>query len=440
MRAILAAVLALLALPAAAAAAGDPLRDRQWGLGMIEAEGAHATSTGSGAVVAVVDSGVQADHPDLAGRLLPGRDIVEDDAQPQDGSGHGTHVTGIVGATTGNGTGVASVAPAAALLPVRVLDDDGGGTAGDVAAGIDWAREHGAQVINLSLGADVPLAGAAGGDAVDRAIRRALDAGIVVVAAAGNNGVPVCEQPAADGLLCVGAVDRRGQRSYYSSFGRGLGIVAPGGSGLPGTGEDVLSTFPRSGYAERAGTSQAAPHVAGIAALLVARGVRGSAAAQRILDTATDLGPAGDDAQYGHGLVNAAAAVAGLGGGSPGQPGAPPPGGAPPGGQTAAPPSSARVLVRVRRAQSSRAVRRRGVRVRLRSLVDGRARVRLTVGGRTIARGSGRLYAGRTRTITVRLTTRGRRLVRRDPAFSTRLRARLPGESRERVRRVRLQS
>ena len=120
-------------------------------------------------------------------------------------------------------------------MPVRVLGDDGGGSIDDVARGIDWAREHGADVINLSLGSEVPLLGAGGGDSFDAAIRRAIAAGIVVVAAAGNNGVPVCEQPAArDGLLCVGAVDKRRARSFFSSFGSGLGFVAPGGSGATG--------------------------------------------------------------------------------------------------------------------------------------------------------------------------------------------------------------
>ena len=122
-------------------------------------------------------------------------------------------------------------------------------------------------MINLSLGSEVPLIGATGGDAFDAAVHRAIAAGIVVVAAAGNNGVPVCEQPAAgDGLLCVGAVDKRRQRSFFSSFGSGLGLVAPGGSGGSATGmpgEDVLSTFKGSAYEELAGTSQAAPHVVG---------------------------------------------------------------------------------------------------------------------------------------------------------------------------------
>jgi subtilisin family serine protease len=229
--------------PAAASAAGDPLRSQQWNLDMVEADAAWTTTTGAGATVAIVDSGAQADHPDLAGRLIAGYDVVENDATPQDANGHGTHVAGIAGATSGNGTGVAGVAPSARLMPVRVLDADGEGSADGVAAGIDWARTHGADVINLSLGSEVPIVGATQAGALDAAMRRALDAGIVVVAAAGNNGVPVCEQPAASaGLVCVGAVDRRGEHALYSSFGSGLGLVAPGGSALPTAGEGVLST------------------------------------------------------------------------------------------------------------------------------------------------------------------------------------------------------
>ena len=282
MRPILLAMLLLLLAPAAALAANDPRRGEQWNLDLIESDAAHATATGTGAVIAVVDTGVAAGHPDLAGQILPGHDFVQDDDTPQDGNGHGSHVSGIAIAATGNGVGISSVAPGAKLLPVRVLGDDGSGTSEDVAAGIDWARTHGADVINLSLGSEVPIVGASGGDEIDAAIRRAIAAGLVVVAAAGNNGVPVCEQPAAsEGLLCVGAVDKRKQRSFFSSFGLGLGVVAPGGSSLPMTGEDILSTVPPDGYEEIAGTSQAAPHVVGVAALLVGKGLRGQAAVKR---------------------------------------------------------------------------------------------------------------------------------------------------------------
>jgi len=369
----------------------------------------------------VIDSGVQADHPDLAGRIGPSYDVVQRDATPQDGDGHGTHVMGIVGAATDNGLGIASVAPGATLMAVRVLSDDGGGSIDDVARGIDWAREHGADVINLSLGSEVPLVGAGGGDSFDGAIRRAIAAGIVVVAAAGNNGVPVCEQPAArDGLLCVGAVDKRRARSFFSSFGSGLGLVAPGGSGATAAGmevgEDVLSTYAGSTYRELAGTSQAAPHVAGVAALLVSRGVRGQAAVRRLLATATDLGAPGTDSQYGAGLVNARAAVAGLGG-SPG-----PGSGAP----AAAP---LRPFVRVNRRQSAR----RGIRVRVRSARAGLVRVRVSRRGRLVAVGSRRVRAGRASTVVARLTRRGRRVAR---PFRARVKVRLPGERKWRVRVV----
>src|SRR5215210_1529405 len=390
MRSILLALVLAALIPSAAWAADDPRRGEQWNLDLVESDAAHATATGAGAVVAVVDTGVATGHPDLAGQLLPGHDFVQDDDTPQDGNGHGSHVSGIAIAATGNGVGISSVAPGARLLPVRVLGDDGSGTSEDVAAGIDWARTNGADIINLSLGSEIPIIGAAGGDEIDAAIRRALAAGVIVVAAAGNNGVPVCEQPAADeGLLCVGSIDRRKQRSFFSSFGQGLGVVAPGGSTIPVSGEDILSTVPPDTYEEIAGTSQAAPHVSGVAALLVSKGVRGQAAVKRILDTATDLGPAGDDPEYGHGLVNARAAVAGLGSGGSGGSGGGPSGGS--GGGSAVKP-----FVRVRRRQ---AALRRGVRVRLRAAAAGRARVRVRSHGRTIARKVRAVPAGRARTV-----------------------------------------
>jgi len=424
MRPIVLALLLLALAPAVASAANDPRRGEQWNLDLIESDAAHATATGTGAVIAVVDTGVAAGHPDLAGQILPGRDFVQDDDTPQDGNGHGSHVSGIAIAATGNGVGISSVAPGAKLLPVRVLGDDGSGTSEDVAAGIDWARTHGAQVINLSLGSEVPIVGAMGGDEIDAAIRRALGAGLVVVAAAGNNGVPVCEQPAAaEGLLCVGAVDKRKQRSFFSSFGSGLGVVAPGGSSLPATGEDILSTVPPDGYEEIAGTSQAAPHVAGVAALLVGKGLTGQAAVKRILDTATDLGPSGDDAEYGNGLVNARAAVAGLGSGSGG-----PSGGS--GGGTAVKP-----FVRVKRRQ---AALRRGVRVRLRAAKAGRVRIRVRSHGRTIARKLRTVPGGSARTVVAKLNKRGRRMARRPGALRAKVLVRLPGESRDRVRRIRI--
>ena len=263
-------------------AAPDPLRSQQWGLDMIQADQAHATTTGEGAVVAVIDTGVDAGHADLQGRLVPGYDFVDKDDTPQDGNEHGTHVTGIIAANANNGIGVDSVAPGARVMPIRVLDDNGEGNDSDVAAGIDYAVAHHADVINLSLGGTALEAVMPSAD-FQASIQRAVDAGIVVVAAAGNDSLPICEQPAIQGsILCVGAVDRRGIRSFFSS-GDDASVMAPGGSALPGDDEDIISTVPGSQYAFIAGTSQATPHVAGIAALLVSRGVRGQAAVDRIV-------------------------------------------------------------------------------------------------------------------------------------------------------------
>src|SRR3981081_3634236 len=158
-RLVLLAVAGLLAVAPAARAAPDPLRPQQWGLGLVAAGPRHQVATGAGAVVAVIDTGVQADHPDLAGRLLPGYDFVDNDGTPQDGNGHGTHVTGIVAADAGNGIGIEGVAPSAMVLPVRVLGNDGSGSTAAVAQGIDYALAHHADGINLSLGSDDPLVG-----------------------------------------------------------------------------------------------------------------------------------------------------------------------------------------------------------------------------------------------------------------------------------------
>ena len=410
----LAAVIALV-LPANALAA-DPLRDRQWNLDLVEADAAHATATGSGAIVAVIDTGVLLTHPDLEGRLLPGHDYVDDDAVPQDMNGHGTHIAGIIAANAGNGVGVESVAPAAQVIPIRALDAAGEGFTEDVAAGIDFAIAQGADVINLSLAGDVPLLSDIGDDQFDAALDRALDRGIVVVAVAGNSGIPICENPTAEGrLLCVGAVDRRHQRTAYSSFGLGLGLMGPGGSAAPVPGENVLSTYTTPSYEEVAGTSQAVPHVSGVAALLVSKGVRGQDAVRRILATASDAGTPGPDPFYGAGIVNARRAVAGL----PGDPA----GGNPT--SPAAPGAAARVSVP--RVQRIATVLRRGILVRCRAAGAGRCTATGRAGGRRVARGSRRLEPGRTVAVRARITRNGRRLLARARRARVRLTVTLPG-------------
>lgn len=420
------AIAALLAWPAVALGA-DPLRGQQWNLDLVEADSAHGTATGRGAVVAVIDTGVNESHPDLQGRLLPGHDFVQDDAIPQDGDGHGTHITGIIAANTGNGEGVESVAPGASVLPIRVLDDTGEGFTEDVVAGIDYAIAQGVDVINLSLSSTVPILGDLLDPTFAQAIDRALDRGIVVVAVAGNNALPLCENPVAQGrVLCVGAVDRRRMRSSYSSFGLGLGLVAPGGSAAPAAGENVLSTYTTPLYEEVAGTSQASPHVAGVAALLVSKGITGQAAVRRILATATDIGTPGPDFVYGAGIVNARRAVEGL---PPDDQPQPPSGG--PAGDP--PPTASAARVTVPRVQRLRTVLRRGILVRCRSAGAGRCTATGTLRGRRVARGSGELSAGRTRTFRARVTAAGRRtLARAGRRTRVRVTVTLPGVDAQR--------
>jgi subtilisin family serine protease len=420
MRLLLATIGCLLAFAgvAAAAATNDPLRPRQWGMDMIEADAAHNVTTGVGATVAVIDTGVQASHEDLAGRLLPGKDFVDGDDNPDDGNGHGTHVTGIIAADANNGIGVMGGAPGAKVLPVRVLDNSGSGSSADVAKGIDYAISQKVQVINLSLGG-VPIV--SDDPVFDAALGRALDAGIVVVAAAGNDALPVCEQPSGNGrLLCVAAVDKRGMRSVYSSFGGARGISAPGGAAvLPTPGEDILSTVPPNTYGEMAGTSQAAPHVAAVAALLASKGLRGQAVVDRLLATATDAGPAGPDDIYGAGIVNARAAVTGLPAAGPAGSG------------------SARAgSVYVARNQNSHTVLRRGyVAARCRPTKAGRCSARIVRSGRTLAQGSAGAGAGKSKTFRIRLTSRGRRTLRHTHRANATARFALPG-SPTRVKRA----
>jgi serine protease len=326
---------------------GDPFANKQFGLDQVRAPAAWATSTGAGAVVAIVDSGVDLDHPDLASKLLAGATFLDcgkgsgscgngdwesgPEKRRAAKSTHGTHVAGIAAAITGNGIGIAGVARDAAILPVKVLDEDGGSFQ-DIAAGIDFAVAKGADVVNLSLGAapGVQVLTFTGviGDVQD-AITRARKAGVVVVAAAGNDfASPLCGTPAFDaGALCVTATDKREQRSAYSNLGVNPDLAAvagPGGSLLPACGEDVVSTVPLGtgraeacgygkDYDEFAGTSMATPHVAGVATLLAAQGRGGDEIMDVLLGTSRQ--PLTDvrglyTPTHGFGIVDAAAAVA----------------------------------------------------------------------------------------------------------------------------------
>ena len=344
--AVLAAATTML-FPAAASASNDPLYGVQWGPQQVHAPEAWPTSNGTGAVIGIVDAGVDLDHPDLAGKLLPGATFLDCPGEGSCGNGdwesgpperqeskstHGTHVAGIAAAMTDNGTGIAGTAPGAQIIPVKVLDEEGGNDP-DIAAGIRYAVDHGANVINLSLG------GLPGTQIftitglipdIQDAITYAREHGAVVVAAAGNEYVaPLCDDPAFDeGALCVVATDREEGRAMYSNFALHPSqdaVAGPGGAGTDSCGEDIVSSVPvgtgddqcpgyGSDYDEMAGTSMAAPHVSGVAALLMAQG-RTDEDAMRILEeTARDPGTEDSrgtyDPVYGYGIVDAAAAVA----------------------------------------------------------------------------------------------------------------------------------
>jgi serine protease len=331
---------------ATSAAPSDPLFRHQWGPRQIRSEQAWHRTRGAGTIVAIVDSGIDLGHPDLATKVLTGKTFLGCGASAcgngdwqsgpraqRDGDPHGTHVAGIAGAATSNGRGIAGVAPAARLLAVRVLGDDGGGTTTDVARGIRYSADRGADVINLSLGS-LP-----GGDAfevvgapdpVRRAVAYANNRGAVVVAASGNSTAPLCDEPGgAPGVLCVTATDRREARAGYANepVKRDLlAVAAPGGSGISfaACGEGILSTFPpgqgqddcgypgSKAYGDLDGTSMASPHAAGAAALLAAQGCSRSETLQILRQTARNplTGTRGTYSPlYGYGIVDAGVAA-----------------------------------------------------------------------------------------------------------------------------------
>ncbi|MEP6985769.1 MAG: S8 family serine peptidase, partial [Chloroflexota bacterium] len=241
-------------------ATNDPFYSQQWALPVIQATNGWSVLPPNTPpiTVAVIDSGICADQPDLFGRILPGHDYIDGDDNPQDEFGHGCGVAGIIAANPNNGIGIAGVAPNAMIMPLRVLDSLGNGSYSDVSAAIVYAVDHGAKIINLSVGGPVP------DTVLEQAVDYAAAHNVLVVAAAGNTGGSVLYPAAYPSVIAVASVDPNLQLSSFSSRGPEVDLLAPG--------LNILTTNRNGSYTNMSGTSFAAPQVAGIAALELAVG------------------------------------------------------------------------------------------------------------------------------------------------------------------------
>ncbi|MBI3200921.1 MAG: peptidase S8 [Myxococcales bacterium] len=287
----------------------DPLLKEQWHLTRVGAERSWDFSTGRGVTVAVIDTGIACEKfgpydkaSDLSKtRCVGGFNFVARSEHANDDHGHGTHVAGTIAQSTNNGIGAAGMAFDARLMPVKVLSQDGFGTTTDVADGIRWAADHGAQVINLSLG------GSRNSRILQRAIDHARSRGVTVVAAAGNSGGAVGYPGGSAGVIGVSALTPNDQLASFSSRGPGVDLAAPGVDVVQQTicngGRDRCERFPSYN-----GTSMASPHVAGAAALLVSLGVSDPTQVERALtQSARQLGSSAEGRfQFGAGALDAA--------------------------------------------------------------------------------------------------------------------------------------
>lgn len=304
----------------------DPLyrEGRQWNMQMINVEEAWKLSTGSGVIVAVLDTGISSGSgkwkrvPDLKETcMVTGKNFTDDGAEddPYDWHGHGTHVGGTIAQSTNNGVGVVGIAHGACLMPVKVLNDQGYGSTTDIAEAIIWAVDNGAHVINMSLG------GGGYSKIMDEALEYAVKHNVFVACAAGNAGTPKIEYPAAmNGCRAISSVGKSKNLAFYSSYGEngnGIFVTAPGGDQKAdgkegGVWQDTIVTGKpnQHGYFPFQGTSMATPHVAGVAALVVAllgpNDYTLSDVDQAIIDGAEEKS---ETEKYGNGLLNASNAL-----------------------------------------------------------------------------------------------------------------------------------
>ncbi|MHB8780431.1 MAG: S8 family peptidase [Candidatus Geothermincolia bacterium] len=281
----------------------DPDYDRQWHLPSIAADAAWDVTQGSNSVIlAVIDTGVAYNHGDLSANCVAGYNFAYENSNPYDDNGHGTHVAGIAAASGNNNYGIAGVGWNTLIMPIKVLDSSGSGYDSDVARGIRFAADNGAHVINMSLG------GGGFSRTMQDAIDYAYNKGVVIVAAAGNDGTNTISYPAAmDNVISVAALDSSNNLAGFSNYGQGLDISAPGVA--------IYSSVP-GGFKTYSGTSMATPVVAGTASLVKAvHPERGPGdITQMIMNSASDLGSPGYDTQFGYGKVNVFGALEGSAG------------------------------------------------------------------------------------------------------------------------------
>ncbi|WP_081791946.1 S8 family peptidase [Caldalkalibacillus mannanilyticus] len=271
----------------------------QWNLSQIQVKEGWEISSGSEEVIiAVLDTGVDLKHQDIAEKMVEGFNAFDGSSDPTDEHGHGTHVAGISSAITNNVKGIAGVSWRNRIMPIKVLDEKGEGSLFEITSGIRWATDHGAKVINMSLGdtENSPM--------LYDAIRYAYEHDVMLIAAAGNDNVSQMMYPAGyEEVLAVSAVNPDKTKAEFSNYGSHIDVAAPG--------ESIPSLFPDNHYVYMSGTSMAAPHVSGMAGLI--RSVRPDLSNEEVMNlirhTAEDLGDEGHDSYFGYGLINVAKAL-----------------------------------------------------------------------------------------------------------------------------------
>ncbi|MFT9849326.1 S8 family peptidase [Aneurinibacillus sp. REN35] len=266
----------------------------QWNMPAIDMEKAWDITKGKpDVIIAVIDTGVDLTHPEFQGKLVSGYNVLNDSNKAQDDNGHGTHVAGIIAAKTNNQQGIAGIAWNNKIMPVKGIGADGSGSSFDIARGIIWAADHGAKVINMSVGNYHPS------NVLHDAIKYAFSKNVIMIAASGNDHTNQPSYPAAyPEVISVAAVDWKGKQAEFSNFGPHIDVSAPG--------VDIPSTYIQKDYASLSGTSMACPHVAGLAGLI--RSLNSSLSNREVMkiirEATTDAGIKGWDQHYGYGIMD----------------------------------------------------------------------------------------------------------------------------------------